>query len=149
MQPREDLDELYEEIVLDHYRNPRSTAPLMAPSVDVAVNNPFCGDEIRLQLKAGADGKVQAVSVTGRGCAISQSSGSLLTGLVDGKDSHALHETVALVRQLLKGNALTKEEMESLGDLAALAGVRKYPVRIKCALLAWSALEEAADRLRA
>ncbi len=149
MQPREDLDELYEEIVLDHYRNPRSAALLAAPTVDVAVNNPFCGDEIRLQLKAGLDGKVEAISVTGRGCAISQSSGSLLTGLVGGKDANGLHDTVVLVRRLLKGDRLTEADMDNLGDLAALAGVRRYPVRVKCALLAWSALEEAAEKLKA
>ena len=147
MQPLDNLDELYEEIVLDHYRNPRSSGPLKDPTVDVEVNNPFCGDEVHLQLKAGPDGRVTGISVSGRGCAISQSSGSLLTGLVDNKSAAELHDTVQLVRRLLKGEHLSGAEVESLGDLTAVAGVRKYPVRIKCALLAWSALEEAAEKL--
>ena len=147
MQPLEGLDELYEQIVLDHYRNPRHTDPVDGPAVDIEVNNPFCGDEIHLQLKTGADGRVSAVSVAGRGCAISQSSGSLLTELVQGKDAAELHNTVALVRRLMKGEQLSEAELDSLGDLAALSGVRKFPVRIKCALLAWSALEEAVEKL--
>jgi nitrogen fixation NifU-like protein len=149
MQPLEGLDELYEQIVLDHYRNPRHSEPLEDPAVDVRVNNPFCGDEVHLQLKTGPDGKVMDVSVSGRGCAISQSSGSLLTGLVLGKAPGQLHETVQLVRHLMKGEQLSEAEIDSLGDLAALSGVRKFPVRIKCALLAWSALEEAAEKLGA
>lgn len=147
MQPLEGLDELYEQIVLDHYRNPRRTGPLDGPAVDIKVNNPFCGDEIRLQLKTGADGKVSEVSVAGHGCAISQSSGSVLTELVQGKNAAGLHDTVRLVRRLMKGEQLTGAELDCLGDLSALSGVRKFPVRIKCALLAWSALEEAAERL--
>ena len=143
-----DLDSLYEEIVLDHYRNPRSTRLLDAPAVDVETNNPFCGDEIRLQLATDERGRVAIVSVSGRGCAISQSSGSLLTGLVTGKSAQELLDTVDVVRRLLKGGQVSEAEMARLGDLAALAGVRRYPVRIKCALLAWSALEEAAEKLR-
>lgn len=148
MRNLEGLDELYEQIVLDHYRNPRAAAPLAAPTVNIEVNNPFCGDEIRLQLMAGSGGKVEGVSVSGRGCAISQSSGSLLTDLVLGKDPAQLHETVQLVRRLMKGEQLSEAELDSLGDLSALAGVRKFPVRIKCALLAWSALDEAAEKLQ-
>ncbi|MSQ08791.1 MAG: SUF system NifU family Fe-S cluster assembly protein [Dehalococcoidia bacterium] len=147
MQSLEGLDELYEQIVLDHYRNPRHSDLLTSPAVDIEVNNPFCGDEIRLQLKTGDDGRVSAVSVAGRGCAISQSSGSLLTELVHGKDAAGLHGTVTLVRRLMKGDPVSEAEMDALGDLSALSGVRKFPVRIKCALLAWSALEEAAEKL--
>lgn len=143
----EGLDELYEQIVLDHYRNPRANAPLAAPTVEIEVNNPFCGDEIRLQLATNPGGQVAGVSVVGRGCAISQSSGSLLTGLVLGKGSAQLHDTVQLVRRLMKGEQLSEAELDSLGDLSALGGVRKFPVRIKCALLAWSALDEAAEKL--
>ncbi len=147
MRPLDGLDDLYEQIVLDHYRNPRHIQPLAEPTVEVDVNNPFCGDEIRLQLKTAADGRVAAISVTGRGCAISQSSGSVLSGLVEGKDAAGLRDLTSLARRLMKGETLSETELDSLGDLAALGGVRKYPVRIKCALLAWSALEEAADKL--
>jgi nitrogen fixation NifU-like protein len=141
------LDELYEQIVLDHYRNPRNSDPLRDPAVSVEVNNPFCGDEVRLQLARDAEGRVSLVSVSGRGCAISQASGSLMSGLLTGLDATGLTERARVARRMLKGEAITDPEVESLGDMSALAGVRKYPVRVKCALLAWTALEDAAKKL--
>ena len=142
----EGLDELYEEIILDHYRNPRHTAPIDHVDVDVEVNNPFCGDEVHIELGRD-DGRVGQVRVTGRGCAISQASASLLSDLVGGKSVEEVRQLVALVRKLLQGNDLSEGELESMGDLVALQGVRQYPVRIKCALLSWSGLEDALKKL--
>ncbi len=141
-----DLDELYESIILDHYRNPRNTDLLDSPDVELEANNPFCGDEVRLQLKT-ADSSISEISVSGRGCAISQSSGSLLAELIEGKSREETAEIVGRVRKLMMGKELSEEEIESLGDLEALGGVRKFPIRIKCALLSWATLEDALKEL--
>ena len=138
----ENMDELYEAIILDHYRNPRNTAAVESADIDLEVNNPFCGDEFHIQLKVEDDAVAQ-VGIKGRGCAISQASASLLAELVEGKSSDEVHSAVAAVRRLLKGEEISEEESELLGDLEALAGVRKFPVRIKCALLSWVGLDDA------
>ncbi len=137
-----ELDELYESIILDHYRNPRHTEHLDNPDVDVEANNPFCGDEIQIQLKLDGD-TVSDVSISGRGCAISQSSASLLAEVLKGKTGDEALEIVTLVRRMMRGDELTEEEKDSLGDVLALEGVKRFPVRIKCALLSWTALEDA------
>jgi nitrogen fixation NifU-like protein len=137
-----DMNELYEAIILDHYRSPRNTAPVDSPDIDLEVNNPFCGDEFHIQLKV--DGRaVTQVGITGRGCAISQASASLLAELVEGKSSDDVHAAVDSIRRLLKGEEVSEEERDILGDIEALEGVRKFPVRIKCALLSWVGLDDA------
>lgn len=138
----DELDEMYESIILDHYRNPRHTEPLEHPDVDVEANNPFCGDEIHIQLTLDGE-SVSDVSVSGRGCAISQSSASLLAETLEDKNSAEALEFVSLVRRMMRGEKLTEEEKDVLGDVAALEGVKRFPVRIKCALLSWTALEDA------
>lgn len=136
------LDELYESIILDHYRNPRHTDLLESPDVDVEANNPFCGDEIHIQLKLDGD-EVKDVSVSGQGCAISQSSASLLAEMLQEQSAEDALEFVSLVRRMMRGDELSEEEMDKLGDVVALEGVKRFPVRIKCALLSWTALEDA------
>ena len=137
-----ELDDLYEAIILDHYRNPRNTGPVDSPDIDLEVNNPFCGDEFQIQMKVENDA-VSAVGITGRGCAISQASASLLAELVEGKKSGEVRESVSAFRRLLQGVEISAEEREVLGDIEALGGVRKFPVRIKCALLSWVGLDDA------
>ena len=137
-----ELDDLYEAIILDHYRNPRNTGPVDSPDIDLEVNNPFCGDEFQIQMKVENDA-VSAVGITGRGCAISQASASLLAELVEGKKSGEVRESVSAFRRLLQGVEISAEEREGLGDIEALGGVRKFPVRIKCALLSWVGLDDA------
>lgn len=138
----DEMNDLYEAIILDHYRSPRNTAPVETPDIDLEVNNPFCGDEFHIQLKV-EDGSVSQVGITGRGCAISQASASLLAELVEGKSSDEVRAAVDSVRRLLKGEDLIEDELDILGDIEALAGVRKFPVRIKCALLSWVGLDAA------
>ncbi len=137
-----DLDELYESIIIDHYRNPRHTELLEHPDVDVEADNPFCGDEIHIQLEMDGDA-VTDVSVSGRGCAISQSSASLLAEMLEDKRAPEALELVTLVRRMMRGEELTEEDKDALGDIASLEGVKRFPVRIKCALLSWTALEDA------
>ena len=143
-----DLDELYEAIILDHYRNPRNSGPVDDPDIDLEVNNPFCGDEFHIQLKVDGN-SVSEVGINGRGCAISQASASLLAELVQGKSYADVNAAVDSVRRLLKGEEITEEEQDILGDIEALGGVRKFPVRIKCALLSWVGLDDAlADHIK-
>ncbi len=137
-----DMDELYEAIILDHYRSPRNTETIDDPDIDLEVNNPFCGDEFHIQLKV-EDDSVSQVGITGRGCAISQASASLLAELIEGKSASEVESAVGSVRRLLKGEEITEAEADVLGDIEALGGVRKFPVRIKCALLSWVGLSDA------
>ncbi|MQG29319.1 MAG: SUF system NifU family Fe-S cluster assembly protein, partial [SAR202 cluster bacterium] len=108
-----ELDDLYEAIILDHYRNPRNTGPVDSPDIDLEVNNPFCGDEFQIQMKVENDA-VSAVGITGRGCAISQASASLLAELVEGKKSGEVRESVSAFRRLLQGVEISAEEREVL-----------------------------------
>lgn len=143
-----DLDELYEAIILDHYRNPRNSGPVDDPDIDLEVNNPFCGDEFHIQLKVDGN-SVSQVGINGRGCAISQASASLLAELVQGKSYADVNAAVDSVRRLLKGEEITEEDQDILGDIEALGGVRKFPVRIKCALLSWVGLGDGlADHIK-
>jgi nitrogen fixation NifU-like protein len=138
----DEMNDLYEAIILDHYRSPRNTADVVDADIDLEVNNPFCGDEFHIQIKV-ENASVSEIGITGRGCAISQASASLLAELVKGKSAGDVQVAVDAVRRLLKGEDVTEEERDVLGDIEALEGVRKFPVRIKCALLSWVGLDDA------
>lgn len=145
------LEDLYREIILDHYRTPRNRGELPVPPARHAEgHNPLCGDEITVYLDVqgeGDDAVVHDVKVSGQGCSISQSSASMMSAAVKGK---SVAEVRALVRKF-KGMMSIETDDESpvqdvpLGDLEALQGVVKFPVRIKCATLAWNTLTEALD----
>ena len=147
------LEDLYREIILDHYRTPRNRGELPVPPARHAEgHNPLCGDEITVYLDVdGSDGvdTVTDVKVSGQGCSISQSSASMMSQAVKGK---SVPEVRALVRRFKgmmsietdDGDAGVTQEV-ALGDLEALQGVVKFPVRIKCATLAWNTLVEALD----
>jgi nitrogen fixation NifU-like protein len=142
------LDELYREVILDHYRNPRNRQPLGAPGAHADGHNPLCGDEISLDILV-VDDTVTEVSIVGRGCSISQSSASMMSEAIKGKTREEISELNARFKAMMdidaEGDAgLDPDRPGSvLGDLEALQGVRKFPVRIKCANLAWTTLEEA------
>jgi nitrogen fixation protein NifU and related proteins len=140
------LEDLYREIILDHYRTPRNRGELPPPAAHAVGHNPLCGDEIDVYLQVEGD-TVTDVKVGGQGCSISQSSASMMSQAVKG---HTVAEVRALVRRF-KGMMSIEEEGADgesiadvkLGDLEALQGVVKFPVRIKCATLAWNTLIEA------
>ena len=138
-----ELDELYREIILDHYRNPRNRGSLEEPSLSGEGDNPLCGDEVKLELAIQGD-QIAAVRFLGRGCSISQASASMLTQAIMGL---SLEEVEALFESF-KGMMYGSDQVdpESLGDLEALQGVRKFPVRVKCATLAWNVLQEALEQ---
>jgi len=141
--PEPELDELYRELILDHYRNPRNRVPLESPAVVVEGYNPLCGDEVELRLNVEGD-VISDVSFTGRGCSISQASGSMLTEAVKGKTVAQARAFIALFTRMMTDPDFVPEE--DVGDLEALQGVAKYPVRVKCATLAWHALQDGLDR---
>ena len=138
------IEDLYREIILDHYRTPRNRGELQPPAVCAEGNNPLCGDDIRIYLDV-ADGVVRDVKFSGQGCSISQSSTSMMTVAVKGKP---VAEVLAFVRRFKHMMTLTEGDDEvdqsiNLGDIEALQGVVKFPVRIKCATLGWNTLLEA------
>ena len=139
------VDELYGQIVLDHYHKPRNRGSLKQPSASAEVANVFCGDEVKLDV-AIQDGQIAAVRFLGQGCSISQASASMLTEAAMGL---SLEEVEALV-EIFKGmmNGSDQVDGKALGDLEALRGVRRFPARVKCATLAWNALQQALERYR-
>ena len=136
-----DFEELYQQVILDHSKRPRNYGTLEGDAIHVDGDNPSCGDEIHLHVRFGADGEVEDVKFTGVGCAISQASASLMTLKLKGKsrpDSQAMLE--AFTDVVTTG---VQEPPKMLGDLRLLSGVRKFPQRVKCAMLAWRAFEQA------
>ena len=149
------LDDLYREIILDHYRSPRNRGELtVPPATRMEGFNPLCGDEITLFLDV-EDGVVANIKMTGHGCSISQASASMMGAAVKGKSLEQVREQVATFKQLMTVHESTLEhdgepaqvDLRALGELAALAGVVKFPVRIKCAALAWNTLIQALDEV--
>jgi nitrogen fixation NifU-like protein len=133
------LDDLYREVILDHYRSPRNKHGLDGADIDVHRNNPLCGDDLTIRVKM-RDGVAEDVAFEGQGCSISQASASMLTEQIKGRKPQEIEDLVVKFRRMMAGEeGLSDEE---LGDLVALKGVVKYPVRIKCAVLAWDALQE-------
>ena len=135
------LDDLYREAILDHRRNPRNRERVRAPDIEGDAINPFCGDEIHLQI-ALDDGRVADVGLQGEGCSINLAAGSMLTEAIRGKALDEVDALVGLFRSMMRGDAEAEAVLGSEGDLSNLAGVRDYPVRIKCALLPLSALTQ-------
>ncbi len=136
-----ELQELYQEVILDHSRRPRNFGELTDASVLVHGDNPSCGDEIHLGVKFGDNGELQDLKFSGHGCAISQSSASMMTTKLKGKSRAEADELLRAFHDLV--TAETAEAPGSLGDLRLMQGVRKFPQRVKCAMLAWRALEQA------
>ena len=130
-----DLDDLYKEVILDHYRAPRNRGKLEGAEVHLHRDNPLCGDEIDLYVDI-ADGKVAGVGFEGKGCSISQASISMMTEKLKGLSTDDAQALASVFKQMMLGE--DPQDEESLGDLVALKGVQKYPVRIKCALLGWN-----------
>lgn len=134
------LDDLYQEVILDHYRRKRGEGTLDNPSVAVDQNNPLCGDEVHLELNI-EDGMVTEIAHTGDGCSISQASMSMMSEALVGKSLEDALDVVEHFRMVMHGSAEGDEDL--LGDAIALGGVAKYPVRVKCALLGWMAAKDA------
>lgn len=136
------LDNLYRQVILDHSSHPHHHGSLENSSQRIELNNPTCGDVIHLELET-EKGVIKDIAFSGHGCSISTASASMMTDAVLGK---TLEEAIALSEdfsQLVQGKDIS--ELEKLGDAAMLGGVAKFPARIKCATLAWKALEKALE----
>ena len=145
------LDELYREVILDHYRNPRRKGSLDGDHVHAEGQNPSCGDEFSLDLRVDGD-TVSDVAIQGIGCSISQASGSMMAEALMGKTLPEVEEMTDNFKRMMGiiegDNPVDSDRPGSvLGDLEALQGVRKFPVRVKCADLPWTTLESALDDL--
>jgi nitrogen fixation protein NifU and related proteins len=154
------LEDLYREIILDHYRSPRNRGELPEPPAHRAEGfNPLCGDEVVVYLLV-EDGVVADIRISGQGCSISQSSASLMSAAVKGKPLEEVRQLVRTFKTMMSiheaklgdgadtvGEAEEPVDLDSLGELAALQGVVKFPVRIKCATLSWNTLVQALDEL--
>lgn len=140
-----DLNSLYQQLILQHYRTPRNRGRLEEPDVEIAMQNPVCGDELTLHLRVRG-GRIEAARFAGQGCSISQASASMMAQQLEGKTLEEAGALGARFTEMLHGSPEAAAD-RSLGDLRALAGVAKFPVRVKCALLAWNALDEARKRL--
>lgn len=136
------LDTLYRQVIMDHYKNPRNKGHIDENSVFIDMNNPTCGDRIHLTMKV-EDGKVVDAKFDGEGCSISMASASMMTQAIIGKDTETAVKLSHVFSEMIQGNEY--EEDEDLGDIEALQGVSKFPARIKCATLAWKAMEKGLD----
>ena len=136
-----ELEELYQEVILDHSRRPRNFGELADASVKVHGDNPSCGDEIHLAVKFDGNGGLKEIKFTGHGCAISQASASLMTMRLKGKSRTDVEQMLRAFHDLVTTGKT--DGAENLGDLQVMHGVRKFPQRVKCAMLPWRAVEQA------
>ena len=142
----EQLDSLYRDVILDHFRSPRNLGPLPEAEIKAEGTNPLCGDDITFWLKL-RDGRVQQAAFLGKGCAISQATGSILTEQLQGKTLEEVTGLIETMKRLMQGQE--PEASVELGDLEAMLGVRKFPVRVKCAALSWNVIEQGLKEYRA
>jgi nitrogen fixation NifU-like protein len=140
-------DDLYREVILDHYRNPRNRGRMDEPTVQVNGHNPLCGDKLELSLRV-QDGRVIDSKIQAHGCSISQASASMMTEAIQGQPLDEVERVISLFKGMLLQNGPKQAWPESMEELKSLEGVRQYPVRIKCALLAWNALLQALGELK-
>jgi nitrogen fixation NifU-like protein len=145
--PEPQITSLYQQLILDHYKRPRNRGELDRPTVEVHMRNPSCGDEVKLQLRV-EDGVIEDLKFLGEGCSISQASISMMTSLLKGKRVDEAIGVAERFTRMMHGDPEAAKD-RSLKDLRALEGVSKFPVRVKCALLGFDALQEAVKRSRA
>ena len=143
MQMPDRLDDLYKDIILDHYRRPRNQGLLPDPDLRSEGFNPFCGDQVVLTINLNEDGRIGQTGFEGEGCSISQASASMLASHLDGQTIEEAEAFVQTFKGVMQGEELTEEQEDALGEIVALQGVREFPIRIKCALLGWTTLQDA------
>jgi len=138
----EKLDDMYRDIIMEHYRFPRGHKDIPNPDIINEGHNPTCGDDIAIKVKMDQN-KIETVSVNCAGCAISTASASMLAEICEGKTIEEVKKIAGVVKALLKGEEFDKNI--DIGDIEALNGVKQFPVRVKCALLAWTTMVDAID----
>jgi nitrogen fixation NifU-like protein len=148
MQTPDGLEDLYQDIILDHYRSPRNQGALGHADLHGVGFNPFCGDQIDLTMALSEDCRINDVGFVGEGCSISQASASMLSDQLKGKTLDEAEAFVRMFKGIMQGEEVSEELEEEIGEIAALQGVRQFPVRIKCALLGWTTLQDAISEYR-
>ena len=138
------LDDVYRDrVILDHCRHPRNQEQLGKADITADAVNPFCGDEVHLQIALGIEGKVKAVGYQGIGCAINQASGSILSEVIEGRDVYDIQALIESFERVMLAERTSTDEMACTGSqTAALMRAREFPIRIKCVLLGWVAVRE-------
>jgi nitrogen fixation protein NifU and related proteins len=139
------LSDLYSEILLDHYRLPRNKGHLEHPTLSVQGVNPLCGDDLTFDLEFEGD-ILKQIRFTGKGCAISMASASMLTEMLEGKAISEIEQWIAHFRDFIREGR--EPDGVDMGDIGSLSGISKLPVRVKCATLPWTTIEEALHRYR-
>jgi nitrogen fixation NifU-like protein len=142
---RSALDSVYQELILKHYRSSKHRGELEAPDAVVPMRNPVCGDDILLQVQV-REGRISEIRFSGHGCAISQAAASMMSEHALGKTWDEVHAIAGRFREMIHGDETAARD-KALGDMRALAGVAKLPRRVKCAMLAWDALDEAEKKI--
>ena len=140
----DDLRDLYQQVILDHSRNPRNSGELPPPCLHAHGDNPSCGDEIDVWLRLDDQNNIEDLKFTGQGCAISQASASMMTQKIKGKSVAQAAAMREDFRRVVMGDGKPDDE-DALGELILLEGVQKFPQRVKCAMLAWRAVEQALE----
>lgn len=138
-----DLKDLYQEVILDHNRNPRNYGPLADANQRAEGFNPLCGDRVTIEIKLDPAGCVECVHFAGRGCAISTASASMLTESLEGKSRAEALALIERFQEFVKEGGACAHDADDLGKLAVFAGVGEFPTRVKCAMLAWHAAKAA------
>ncbi len=144
--PFEEVDDLYRDVILDHFRSPRNNGRLESPDVTSDEYNPICGDRVVLDLSIN-EGRIADAAFTGEGCSITQASASMMTELLTGLTPAEARRLWETFDRMMDGDEAAASDLQTLGDIHALSAVRRFPVRIKCALLAWKALELGLEEL--
>jgi len=140
-----DLSELYQEVILDHYRNPRNSEALADANRSAEGYNPLCGDRLKVYVRF-VDDRIEEVSFEGAGCAISQASASVMTEALKGKTRAEMQELFRRFQDLVTGKGDGMNDLTELGEMAAMSGVSEFPSRVKCATLGWHTLAAALER---
>ena len=138
------MRDLYTQVIMDHYQRPRNRGEIEGADVEERLLNPLCGDEVTVYASLDAEGRVSDVKFSGRGCAISQASASMMAGRLRGKSREEAQAQIEDFKTMMVG----EKEFPETDDLAALKGVIQYPSRIKCATLAWTALQRGLEQSR-
>lgn len=141
----DELRDLYQQVILDHSKNPRNRGEIPPPCLHAHGDNPSCGDEIDVWLRLADSGVIEDLKFTGQGCAISQASASMMTQKIKGKSQQQAAAMREDFRRVVMGDGTPQDE-DALGELILLEGVQKFPQRVKCAMLAWRALEQALEK---
>ena len=139
-----DLNELYQQVILDHNKNPRNFGPLPDADRDAEGHNPLCGDHYHVYVKLDGD-RVAEVRFSGEGCAISKAAASVMTEAVKGRTTEEIQEFFDSYQALVMGRAGADVSMEKLGKVAVFSGVSEFPMRVKCAILPWHTLKAALE----